>query len=137
MTTVASIAHRALRHLPRYRSWTDDPSGCERLGVGTSGEIVGVYENPPTTAPPVVVITAKAICWRTADERHRVEYAKLRDVLSPGDKTTASEVRMILGDGDVEVLSIQGGEGKYRDMHSFVRFLLRVQELHQPSSPSQ
>ncbi len=129
MVSVASWAHRTLRGVSRYHHCRDEPEYCQRFTSWAPEAVVGVYENPPTAEPSAIVITEEALYWPSAGATHCVEFASLRDVRSPDEKTAAAEIKLNLLDGSNRVIRIEGGDGKYRDVYSMIRFLDRVIEL--------
>lgn len=134
MVSVASWAHRALRGISRYHHCRDDPEYCQRFASWAPEAIVGVYENPPTAQLSMIVITEKGLYFSSAGGRECLEFASLRDVRGPAEKAVAMEVNLELLDGSSRVICIEGGDGKYRDVYSVVRFLDRVIESRRKES---
>jgi hypothetical protein len=129
MVSVSSWAHRALRGLSRYHHCRDEPEYCQRFASWAPEAVVGVYENPPSAPPSTIVITEKGLYWPSAGGLECLEFASLRDVRGPDEKTGAVELELDLLDGSSRALRIEGGDGKYRDVYSVVRFLARVIEV--------
>ncbi len=88
-----------------------------------------MYENPPTTEASSIVITERGLYWSSPEAKQCVEFEAVRHVRGPGEKTAGAEVTMELLDGSSRSIWVEGGDGKYRDVYSMVRFLARVVEL--------
>jgi hypothetical protein len=129
MVSVASWAHRALRGIPRYHHYRDEPDYCQRFASWAREEVVGVYQNPTPAEPSSIVITDRGLYWPSADTMQCLEFANLRSVRGPGEKGGGAELKVELLDGTSRVIRIEGGDGKYRDVYSMVRFIDRVIEL--------
>jgi hypothetical protein len=129
MVSVASWAHRALRGISRYHDARDEPEYCQRLGSHGTELVIGVYENPPGVEPSTIAITERGLYWASAGANQCVEFASLGAARTSDEKTVAAEVKMVLLDGSERVIRVEGGEGRYRDAHSMIRFLDRVMDL--------
>ena len=126
--TIASRAHRALRGLPRFQfasSVSLEISGIDS-DDNTHGEIIGVYENPSGVEPSHIVIADSAIGCVEASEFHWIQYDHIVRIEGPKEKLAADRIDVVLRSGETVQLRIAGGEGKFRDVFNFVRFLDRV-----------
>jgi hypothetical protein len=102
-----------------------EPEWLKSIGPPPVGDLVGYYENAPSSQADIVVIgiDGVAICqqktWQVLDYREIVR------VESPNPNGGQDAVR-IRTRGGFFILPITGGVGRFRDVFAFVRFLERV-----------
>jgi hypothetical protein len=126
MTSVASWAHRALRGAACYHHCRDEPEYCERYSHGVDEDVIGVYENPAGVTPQAMVITERGMYIRSDEGMICLEFNNLHSIRGPDTKTGDGAIQIAEQDGRSSIIRVEGGDGKYRDVYSMVRFLDRV-----------
>ena len=122
--SVASRAHRALRNIPRFHFGSTIVVGLK----GEYGDLVGVYENPEGIEPRQVVVTEAAIgCFDSATSRW-ILFDHIDTTKGPNDKSVDDSIRVVLKSGVQTEIRIAGGDGRFKDVFGFVRFINRVLE---------
>jgi len=128
MVSVTSWAHRSLRGLPRYHHCPDEPEYCKQYSSLVQGSVIGVYVNPDGFYPEAIVITAHGLCIPGEAGVQHIQFRHLLTVRGPNEKEADGDLHLTLqGGGDI-TLRVEGGDGKYKDVYSMVRFLSRVIE---------
>jgi hypothetical protein len=126
MNLVATWAHRALRGAAGYHHCRDEPEYCERYRDHADEDLIGVYENPPGITPRVVVITEEGMYMHGEEGVACLKFHDLLSIRGPDDKTGSGRIQVAERNGHSSTIRIEGGNGKFRDVYSMVRFLDRV-----------
>ena len=119
-------AHRTLRGYARYHHCVDETDHCAQYAKRVTEPLIGVYENPQEAGAPTIAITEDALYVLEAGDPERIAFDDITSTQAPPEKADASEIRVALVDGSFRVLRICGGEGQFRDLYDFLRFLDRV-----------
>jgi hypothetical protein len=129
---VYSRAHRAFRHTPRFKLAPvgDDELANYRARIKSNAfeDLVGYYRNPEPASLEAVVITERGLLTIRPGLHQWIEFSDIKSIVGPRADTGSSEISLVLLSGIVVRFAIEGREGKYRDVFSFVRFLDRVIE---------
>ncbi|MEO1022705.1 MAG: hypothetical protein AAFW89_09175, partial [Bacteroidota bacterium] len=96
-------------------------------------DLIGVYFNEPSQPYfSIGVFERGLLFWdgnlQIGSHFRFVKYQSIKDYETPKYKHTASYIGLKLDNGEVAVLPILGGKGKFRDVFEFQRFLVRVLE---------
>ena len=130
--SVHSRAHRAFRDTPRFKFARDGGNELvnyrERIDLNAVGELVGCYRNPEPAQMEAVVITERGLLTIRPGLHQWIEFSDIRSVAAPSADTDSSEISLVLLSGMAVRFAIEGRDGKYRDVFSFVRFLDRIVE---------
>lgn len=123
-----SRLHRAMKGIERLEEKVD-PMVLKRIGVlnllAEGDECLGIYWNKLHSS--FVVITMSALIFLWNGKLIRFGYDQMESSLINGErKEIADEVEIRLKSGDVVKVTIDGGDGKFRDVFSFGRFIDRV-----------
>jgi hypothetical protein len=134
--TVASRARRALRALARFRFDADATSAPQfaQIGAHNYGSVIGVYENPPGVDPALVVITESALGCIGSEQARWIKFDDIATTQGPKEKLTDDTITVVLKSGIETTVRIAGGDDRFKDIFSFVRFIDRVVEDRRPGS---
>lgn len=141
-------AHRILRGLAAYDAY---PFGAadqfkELPIVGGGEEIIGRYRNLPGSAAPIIAISGAGIYVAQAPRRAGkpgssewkfLPFDSIEGVNFPPKETPPAECALSLrlrGGGSARI-PVQGGDGQFRDVFEFGRFLLRCAEDARKKAP--
>ncbi len=109
--SVASRAHRCLRHLGRFHDHRDEPSYCERFRSQIPEAIIGVYENPPGANPPFIVVTEEGLYLSRKAGFRRLDFDDIRDFRGPEEKGTHGRLSIEHLDRSETIVGFEGREG--------------------------
>lgn len=131
--SVRSRAIRALRDVARFHFAPDESGILARYRAaleasGSEGETIGIYVNPVGTDPEAIVVTDKELAIVSSGVTTSVPYAEIQSVHGPVDNQRELDIKADLRSGRVVALRIAGADGRFRDVHAFLRFLDRVLE---------
>lgn len=128
--TVASRAHRALRNLGRFKFGPDAHTIFPLVDhtLRGYGEVVGVYENPPGVDPAFVVVTDRALGCAGAGDQRWILFDDIATTHGPAEKLVDDAITIVLKSGTRTQIRIADGDGRFKDVFSFVRFIDRVIE---------
>lgn len=141
MVSVKSRAHRTLRS---FENFTFDMEECEKflseVDIGLyehKEDLVGVYFNEPSQPYFSIGVFERGLLFWDGNSKvgshfKFVNFKNIEDHKAPEYKHTASYIKLILENGEIAILPILGGKGKFRDVFEFQRFLMRVLEDLQP-----
>lgn len=131
-----SRAHRILeplKHYDEYETARDllEPWAAGVVDTFAPGEFcIGVYRNSKTGDE--IFFVSNFALWIVTPEAHkRVQYdtiARVEILQSNIEKTQAARLRVDLESGERVDLEVNGGEGRFRDVFAFSRFLARVKD---------
>lgn len=123
----SSRLHRAMRGVDRFQNRMDS---AELEGIGVSAllddgeQLLGVYRN--RDPGNFVAVTTRALIFPAGGVLTRIVYDDMTSSLIEDEKSNASGIRIELRGGKVARVTIDGGEGRFRDVFSFGRFVDRV-----------
>jgi len=135
---MTSVKSRAYRTLKRFENFTSNKKECEKFLSEVDKELyvhkedlVGVYFNEPTKPYFSIGIFERGLLfWDSnikVDNNFKfINFRNIKDHKTSEYKHTASYIKLILESGEMAVLPILGGKGKFRDVFEFQRFLVRV-----------
>lgn len=127
MTGIARrLAGRGLRRYAQgYHDRRDEPLAVQRFRDDDA--IIGFYQNPPGSTPPVILITDDGLSFPGSADMPRIDYAEISALGFP-DRVDSGprRIRVRLNDGRDVQFSIDGRDGKYQDIAYFTQFLLRA-----------
>ena len=93
------------------------------------GEVcVGVYENSLGDLSDCVFITNKGLHLLVNESEKFISYADIVNVQSPTSKTEDTSICLTLTRGEKSLVEIRNGNGRFKDVFEFLRFLDRVIE---------
>ncbi len=126
---VDPVIPREKRILSRLKGYCSllDPSDVAELNLpGEAGQILGIYDNEPGNR---IFVGHHGIVTQEILGSSFIRYTDIMNTSVPGDnKLTADHILVTLKDGTQEALWIKQGNGKFRDVWEFYRFLNRVVE---------
>ncbi len=100
------------------------------LPVSDDETLVGIYWNTSDELSTAVIVTDVGLHMGASDAPRFVAYSEIRSVgFKPENKTTDDNIYLSLSDGSEALIVVSRGEGKFRDLCDFARFLMRVVEL--------
>ena len=92
------------------------------------GDVVGAYENPPGVDPALVVVTDWALGSIGANEHRWILFDDIATTHGPAEKLVDDVITIVLKSGARAQMRIAGGDDRFKDVYSFVRFIDRVVE---------
>lgn len=130
MIPVSSRLHRTMKGIKRFEmegvgAVLSELSVTPALLEGES--ILGVYRGKGRSKG--FIVTSDALILLDEGVPIRCEYEKMKSsMIVAGEKSDASIVQIKLKNDDVINVEVDGGEGRFRDVFSFGRFIGRVIE---------
>lgn len=137
-----SRIHRILLPMANFQSISnvDSPIHGDLQALRQGETLLGIYSNTPKKLEESVWITTRGLYIFRGDQRDVVDYSDMMDVRvpdMPNDQKLLVDT-LLVSTHTVEVtVPIKGGEGRFKDVWQFLRFLLRVRDDfqgHQPKS---
>lgn len=135
-----SRIHRILLPMASFQpiSNVDSPS-YDHLQSLRQGEILlGIYYNAPAELEGAVWITTRGLYVLRGDQREVADYSEMIDVRVPDmprDQKLSVDTLLVSTRTAEITVPIKGGEGRFRDVWQFLRFLLRVRDDFQEQQP--
>ncbi|MDZ4259569.1 MAG: hypothetical protein U0974_09130 [Gemmatimonadales bacterium] len=128
--SVASRALRSLGDVGRFRFVSDCDGRLEQIQILDTaqghGTAIGLYENPPGVDPEHVVVTDQALGCVEANQERWLLFDEIASTHGPTDKVLDDVITVVMKSGIRTPLRIAGGDGRFKDVFSFVRFIDRV-----------
>jgi hypothetical protein len=127
--SIASRAHRALRHLSGYRSDDESlrPLLAKGLRLSRHEQFIGVYSNPASKAQESIVVTNFGLHALSAHGWDAIRFADIEQATIPEEKNKAEHLHLLRkGTTNTLTVPIRGSSGRARDIFEFQRFLDRV-----------
>lgn len=125
MISVRSRAHRTLRALGCF-SYIEKASPAQ-INLLTGGEeLIGIYRNPPAPESDEVYVTDRRLIVQKPAGGESVPYSQIARIETPQEKYAAEYLRVHLASGTAVHIPVRGGNGRFRDVWEFLRFLQRV-----------
>lgn len=123
----AARAYRILKQLTAFteaKSWHGD---LARIPAPLRfGELVGTYLNPGPDGTRLDVFV-EGVTWFDQDQQRYVRFDEIEHVDLPDGKDSDA-LRIAVVSGERMLMPVRGGEGRFRDSLSMLRFLKRVVE---------
>ena len=130
---VASRAARILNRLAKYRDITAGesdashiPTWIHAIPIREDEICYGTYENTPGTPDETIAVTNLGLHICEGRRWRQIDYVEIRSVSIPSEKHVASELLLELQSGETYLISVAGGNEKFRDAFEFSLFLSRV-----------
>jgi hypothetical protein len=102
---------------------------ARRVTLSTDEEVIGVYENPPETGSPTILVTTYGLRLVTGTSDQVIPYANIKSVSGPSTKDAPRPAITIgLVGGEAVELDVLGRKGRALDVFEVLRFLARVVE---------
>jgi hypothetical protein len=129
MISAQSRAHRTLRRMKNFVALSAQ-DGTEWLGslpalVGDE-HLIGAYQNQIGTAAGAVVITTTRLLVEQHGSWSTINYSDIGDIVLPDEKNSANRLLVREMSGKQTEVPVSGGQGRFRDVFEFGRFLQRV-----------
>ena len=132
-----SRAHRSFRGLSRFEFARQDSSRIadfdDVIDAHGIDQIIGIYVDPETAGRSAIVVSEDGLLIVDRPTSKWVRFDEIASTVSQPMEEMSSEIRLILQDGSVAVLSVTGRNGRFRDVFAFIRFLDRVLDDIAPS----
>lgn len=132
MISPTSRLHRTMKGVKNFDMELSD-SALREFGFSSlllEGErVLGIYRGK--TKNSTFVVTDRALIALIKNVPTRlVEYEKMKSslVIEVNEKPETSEIQITLNNEDIVKILVDGGDGKFRDVFSFGRFISRVIE---------
>ncbi|MFO0988467.1 MAG: hypothetical protein U1F37_14030 [Alphaproteobacteria bacterium] len=129
---IEAAAERILGRLDGFQRQQVLPSSLNlpQTSLRQLGTPIGVYMNTAGSLEDALLITSKGIVWIRGDRAPQlVLFAHIEKCEIEGtSKTSASIIKIQFADGDIVLLPIRGGQGKFRDIFEFWRFLRKAKK---------
>ena len=126
--TVRSRAHRTLRKLSNFSM---DGANLDpivgQFALRPEEELIGAYQNPQPTLRWVVVTSLGLHSIEAGGSRY-VPFNSIAQVDASDKADVAGDLVLSLASGERIVIPIRGGDGRFKDVFEFKRFLARVLE---------
>ncbi len=127
--TVASRAHRTLRHLARYSPWgakKEHTSIFDELTLQEGEVPIGIYYNHDESIRDSFIVTNLGIHIDRRSSWEVVYYENIKRVPTPPGKTDVTSLRIIQRDEAMIELPVSGRKERTFDAFEVLRFLCRV-----------
>ena len=126
--TVASRARRALRDMAQFRfcASASPIRGPDSEVLAYHGDLIGIYVNPPGVEPAFVVVTSQGMGCIGSKRQRWIMFDDVEGSHGPREKLVDDCITIVLKSGSHMKVRIAGGDGRFRDVYSFVRFIDRV-----------
>jgi hypothetical protein len=129
---IKSKAHRTMRRMSNYHNISEKTDDIHYLGdfsFRDNEEPVGIYENLVGEPDESIIITTLGLYIFRAGDWEFVGYDEIRAITKPKvEKLAVDRLFLHLASGRRVDVPIKGGEGRFRDVYEFLRFLMRVTE---------
>ena len=130
MISTSSRLHRTMKGVKRFEMEVSD-STLKEFGISpllSGGEhVLGLYRGEVLDTS--FVVTDQAVILAMHGKPNRIIYDQMESSLIEVDeKSEANEINIKLKNGGVAKVVVDGGDGKFRDVFSFGRFIARVIE---------
>lgn len=122
---IKSKVHRVFKNIERFK--TASPSLVMKLSLEKDEEVLGIYENYLGIEFESIVITTLGLYLLGEKSVLSIKYSEIAGISSPQTKDD-NKLLITLKNGNIATLQILGGNGQFRDIFSFLRFLNRVIE---------
>lgn len=119
---IASRVHRTLEDL----KWFTPGTESKPFVLLDDEKMLGKYGVRDENHQPEIGISDRGIHFQIYGKETFVPFEKIKRAEAAGEKTETTGVNLTLIDGSMIFLPIIGGEGRFRDAWSFVRFFDRV-----------
>jgi len=131
--TPENRAFRTLKKISNFASHMTGsmPNYASEFPDGDVGHVFGVYENLPGTQNNYILLADFGLVYILDGLQFRVDYTSIFGISYLPSPRTGLPPRQISLNCDNRVnvvLSVHGRSGKMLDIHSFMRYLLRVCE---------
>lgn len=122
--------YRILRKMKRfeYSGGARATSSSPDVQLHLDETLIGCYRNYDGSSAELLVITDRALWVRRDTVWGRTEYQQMKSVSVEGPKHEATSLTIRLRTGGVIHVPVRRGEGRLRDIWTFVRYLTRVIE---------
>jgi len=122
--TIESRIYRFQRKMDRLLAASETPV----TGFNEGEQALGFYQNQGEDG---LAFTSEGVHFNKGP---LIRYRDLADIRVSGEKNTAAHLELILSNGSVEVIEINGGSGRLRDVWEILRLLRRIIETVKSSS---
>ena len=122
-----SRAHRSFRGIPRFKFLDENQAElvAGRFSLPPEDELpFGIYEESTQT---ILMSRSSLYVKRGGSELVRIPFDSMTKTVGPATKET-TQIEIHTRDGQVQLLNISGGHGRFKDVFSFKHFLMRVLE---------
>lgn len=135
MSVLAMMAHRGLRRwCARYKDVRDHPD--IRAGYPSIPDLVGIYENPSGIEPARILLGHDRIYLEGVDGLASIALQDLLDVHVPEDDESPAVITLDHRDGHQSHVSVEGRDGRYRDVYLVGNVLRRAVWITKERAPS-
>lgn len=126
---VSVRAKRILSPMSSYREESVlDSDQLSFIELVSDEVCIGVYENSFGDLSDCVFITNKGLHILKSNCRKFVSYLEIVGIQTPADKVGGTCICLMISGGDEVVIEIKNGNGRFKDVFEFLRFLDRVIE---------
>lgn len=121
--SVASRAHRTIAKLSSYVSLYGEQHPQPEFSR-QFGQVVGLYKNPGPDSAEIWILE-RGLAWEAEGRQFFVPFDRIERAALPDGKESAAVSLQTKG-GDLLVLPVRGGNGRFRDAMEMFHFVNRV-----------
>lgn len=103
-----------------------------KVDLANSGALIGIYENNANSSEDCVVITEKEIHVVSDESSCVVRFDDMSEVKTPDNKNKCDALEVSLKSGEIIMVPVRNGSGRFKDIFEFLRFIDRVIPMGKP-----
>lgn len=125
-----SRVRRTLRNTINFKEGYSEQERSYGLVLPVGEEYIGTYTNSYPTDNKFVHVSTNGLWVQKENETLFIPFLNIKHttIVNGHDKHKVKEILVELIDGEERLVEINGGDDKFRDLYSFIRFLRRTIE---------